>query len=77
MFSVVDMYDTLTSAQPDQPAWTPEAASEELRVQGGRQFDPQVVQAFLTLPFLGSARSNPPVTLRPRPGRAGVIMGIR
>ncbi|MFD1734209.1 hypothetical protein ACFSC4_27735 [Deinococcus malanensis] len=53
MFSVVDMYDTLTSAQPDQPAWTPEAASEELRVQGGRQFDPQVVQAFLTLPFWG------------------------
>jgi len=49
IFAVCDVYDALTSERPYKHAWTHEAALNELRAQSARQFDPQVVAAFLTL----------------------------
>ncbi|GGR13935.1 GAF domain-containing protein [Deinococcus ruber] len=47
IFSVVDVYDALTTVQPYKTAWTPQDARAELIRQAGRQFDPAVVSAFL------------------------------
>lgn len=49
IFSVVDVYDSLTSRRPYRPAWTPDQALEYIRDQAGKQFDPTVVQAFLQM----------------------------
>ncbi len=49
IFSVCDVYDTLTSVRPYKPAWSHEDALTELQAQAGRQFDPAVVQAFVLL----------------------------
>ena len=47
IFSVVDVFDALTSERPYRPAWPRDKALEYIRAQRGRQFDPQVVDAFL------------------------------
>ena len=44
--AVSDVYDALTHERPYKPAWTVEAAGAEILSQSGRQFDPDVVQAF-------------------------------
>ncbi|WP_370638598.1 HD-GYP domain-containing protein, partial [Deinococcus sp. 23YEL01] len=49
IFSVCDVFDALTSARPYKDAWSSEAALAEIAAQAGRQFDPQVVRAFLSL----------------------------
>lgn len=49
IFAVCDVYDALTSVRPYKPAWTREEARVEIAEQSGRQFDPRVVEAFLTL----------------------------
>lgn len=47
MFSVVDVYDALTSQRPYKHAWRREDAEAELRRQAGTQFDPHLVAVFL------------------------------
>ncbi|MGL4610797.1 MAG: HD domain-containing phosphohydrolase [Trueperaceae bacterium] len=47
IFSVVDVFDALTSHRPYKPAWNPDEAEAEIVKQRGRQFDPAVVDAFL------------------------------
>ena len=47
IFSVVDVYDALISRRPYKAAWTHEAAVRELARNAGRQFDPEVIAAFL------------------------------
>ncbi len=47
--AVVDVFDALTHARPYKPAWPIAEALAELDRQKGRQFDPQVVEAFLQL----------------------------
>ena len=49
VFSIVDVYDALTSARPYKAAWTRERALGEIRSQGGRQFDPQFVESFVVM----------------------------
>ena len=49
VFSIVDVYDALTSARPYKAAWTREQALNEIRSQGGRQFDPQFVDSFVQM----------------------------
>ena len=49
LFSVVDVFDALTSERPYKAAWTVEAALAELRAQAGRQFDPVFVSAFIRM----------------------------
>lgn len=47
---VADAYDAMTSARPYREALGAQEAREELRRYAGRQFDPQVVEAFLAIP---------------------------
>ncbi len=49
LFSVVDVYDALVSERPYKRAWTAAEARDELQRQRGLQFDPVMVDAFLTL----------------------------
>jgi PAS domain S-box-containing protein len=49
IFSVVDVFDALTSDRPYRKAWTRRAALEYIRGRAGKQFDPQVVRVFLDL----------------------------
>ncbi len=46
IFSVVDVYDALTSERPYKRAWTHSEAMAELHRSAGTQFDPAVVAAF-------------------------------
>lgn len=50
ILAVADVFDALTHERPYKEAWTPEAAVAEIKSQSGKQFDPQVVEAFLNLP---------------------------
>ena len=45
--AVADVFDALTSERPYKQAWTQQEATDEIRRQSGRQFDPRVVEAFL------------------------------
>ncbi len=47
IFSVVDVYDALTSDRPYRPAYSREQALEYIRSQSGKYFDPRVVELFL------------------------------
>ena len=58
IFAVTDVYDALVSERPYKAGWTPAAARRELFVQRGAQFDPQVVDAFLSVEL-----ANVPVTV--------------
>ncbi len=49
IFSVVDVYDALTSDRPYRQAWSKARALEYIRDLSGKQFDPDVVQAFLRM----------------------------
>jgi HD-GYP domain-containing protein (c-di-GMP phosphodiesterase class II) len=49
IFAVVDVWDALTSDRPYRKAWSRQEALEHIREQGGKHFDPKVVQAFLKL----------------------------
>ena len=48
--AVADAYDAMTSDRPYRPAMTPEAACAELKKGKGKQFDPVIVNTFLSLP---------------------------
>lgn len=50
ILSVVDVFDALTHERPYKKAWPVEEAVTEISNQAGRQFDPDVVAAFLQLP---------------------------
>jgi len=49
IFSVVDVWDALTSDRPYRPAWTREKALEYIKEQAGHHFDPQIAERFLEL----------------------------
>jgi putative two-component system response regulator len=59
--SVADVYDALISQRPYKKAWTQPEAIAEIQRQSGRQFDPRVVEAFLSVV---SQASNVPVAAR-------------
>ncbi|PYX00319.1 MAG: two-component system response regulator [Acidobacteria bacterium] len=50
MFAVADTLDAITSDRPYRPAQTLTAAREEIQRWAGRQFDPEVVKMFLSMP---------------------------
>jgi putative nucleotidyltransferase with HDIG domain len=50
MFSVADTLDAMMSDRPYRAAQTFSAAREEIIRWSGRQFDPEIVHAFLTIP---------------------------
>jgi putative two-component system response regulator len=47
--AVADVFDALTHARPYKDAWPLEQALEELTRQRGRQFDPDIIDAFFEL----------------------------
>ena len=49
ILSIVDVYDALTHDRPYKEAWTTEAAIAEIKEQAGKQFDPELVDAFIDL----------------------------
>ena len=49
IFAVVDAYDAMTNDQPYRHALTIDEAREELSAKAGLDFDPDVVDAFLSL----------------------------
>ena len=49
IFAVVDVWDALISDRPYRKAWSKEKTLAYLQEQSGKQFDPQVVKAFLEL----------------------------
>ncbi len=46
IFSVVDVYDALTSNRPYRQAWSREKTLAYLREQSGKHFDPKIVDVF-------------------------------
>jgi len=50
IFSVADTLDAITSDRPYRPAQTLQAAKTEIQKYAGRQFDPVVVELFLSMP---------------------------
>ncbi len=49
MFSVVDVFDALTSDRPYRTAWLHSQALEFIKEEAGRQFDPHLVDRFLEI----------------------------
>jgi HD-GYP domain-containing protein (c-di-GMP phosphodiesterase class II) len=49
LFSIVDVYDALTSNRPYRAAWPKNKALDHIQELSGSQFDPQVVDAFLQM----------------------------
>jgi putative nucleotidyltransferase with HDIG domain len=49
IFTVVDVWDALSSGRPYRPAWRPDAVLKYLGDQKGEHFDPHVVEAFIQL----------------------------
>jgi putative two-component system response regulator len=47
--ALADTFDALTHERPYKHAWSLEASIAEIRKQSGRQFDPEIVEAFLRL----------------------------
>src|SRR5579862_6758147 len=50
IFAVADTLDAITSDRPYRAAQTVTAARDEIKRWSGRQFDPEVVQTFLSMP---------------------------
>lgn len=50
MFSVADTLDAITSDRPYRPKQTDAAARKEIEDWSGRQFDPEVVKTFVSMP---------------------------
>lgn len=46
LFTIVDVWDALTSDRPYRSAWKKEEALAYIREQSGKHFDPQVVKLF-------------------------------
>lgn len=47
--ALADVFDALSSARVYKPAWPEEKVLEIIREESGRQFDPEVVEAFLDI----------------------------
>lgn len=58
IFSVVDVWDALTSDRPYRSGWSKEKAIEYIREQSGKHFDPKVVEVFLREVFLQNVASS-------------------
>jgi len=49
IFAVIDVWDAITSDRPYRPAWSREEALRYMGSQAGKQFDPRVLEVFLSL----------------------------
>jgi HD-GYP domain-containing protein (c-di-GMP phosphodiesterase class II) len=51
IFTVVDVWDAITSDRPYRKAWPKEEVVRYIQEQSGQHFDPEVVRAFLAPSF--------------------------
>src|ERR1700686_1721247 len=58
--SVVDAYDVMRTGRPYQPARSIEWILDELHRERGRQFDPELVSALITVLPIDGTRDQPP-----------------
>jgi HD-GYP domain-containing protein (c-di-GMP phosphodiesterase class II) len=58
IFAVVDVWDALTSDRPYQKAWPVAEVLAYIREQSGKHFDPEVVDAFLSVLDDGKANGE-------------------
>jgi putative nucleotidyltransferase with HDIG domain len=49
MFTLVDVWDALTSDRPYRAAWAPQKTLEYIETQSGTMFDPAILRVFLRL----------------------------
>jgi putative nucleotidyltransferase with HDIG domain len=49
IFTVVDVWDALTSDRPYRPAWSRDKVIEYIKARAGSEFDPAVVDVFMTM----------------------------
>lgn len=47
--SIADVFDALTSERPYKKAWSVDAAMEYIQNQSGKQFEPELVKAFMSV----------------------------
>jgi putative nucleotidyltransferase with HDIG domain len=50
IFSIADTFDAITSDRPYRPRQSDDAARKEIAAWSGRQFDPRIVEVFLSMP---------------------------
>ena len=50
IFSIADTFDAITSDRVYRPKQSAEAARKEIELWSGRQFDPDIVKVFLSMP---------------------------
>jgi putative nucleotidyltransferase with HDIG domain len=50
IFSIADTFDAITSDRPYRPKQSDDAARKEIELWSGRQFDPRLVEVFLSMP---------------------------
>jgi hypothetical protein len=78
ILAVADAYDAMTSDRPYRSAMSRETAIARLRAASGTQFDPQVVEAFLTaLAKKKEEREDMPVGAQPQLEEASSEAGER
>ncbi len=65
ILSIADAFDAMTTNRPYRPAMTRKQAIETLRANAGTQFDPNLVETFISIQTEGepTARSGPLPTL--------------
>jgi len=49
IISIIDAYDAMTQDRPYRKAMSPEAALNEIRINAGTQFDPQIARIFIKM----------------------------
>ncbi len=49
IFSIIDVFDALTSDRPYRKAWTEQAAIDYIKNVSGKQFNPEIVKIFLDM----------------------------
>jgi HD-GYP domain-containing protein (c-di-GMP phosphodiesterase class II) len=60
VFAICDVYDALISERPYKLAWTQEQAVHQLRLESGKHFDPEVVQALIAYFTFASGKISAP-----------------
>jgi HD-GYP domain-containing protein (c-di-GMP phosphodiesterase class II) len=61
IFTIADVRDVLLSDRPYNKAWKKDQAIAYLKKKSGENFDPQLVEIFLSLAENGKIRFHPPM----------------
>ncbi len=51
IIGIIDAFDAMTTTRPYKKAFTAEEALEEVKINREKQFDPEITDIFLSLPF--------------------------